>query len=300
MRKLSWIIGLVLIAVVVATGYLLWPRPSPREILERMVSQFQNAQTIQVDTVYTLEFPMLFDILGVMAEGGDSELGDRLQVVYQSPRRVSCVLGNEEDPIYERVCDGQNLYVRTPLINNAFKSPLPKDMDEEAFVKEFVSGPGCGIDLVAFSEEGFNLAQIKSVQAGLPRDNDWFASLAQPQGTWVLTVTTENEAISPFVLWVDRHSYLPRQAAVQVSSEWWEGEGDRPSPEQVYTQVLSTHVIVYGRVSIDRPIPEDAFAFYCPEDVEIIEVESLKDMDKAMREAILNTSGPSSDSEPSD
>ena len=145
---------------------------------------------------------------------------------------------------------------------------------------KYVPGPAGGVDIFTFAEKSFDLTDVKSARFGLPKGSDWLASLDRPAGTWVVTVEWRKEDASSLVLWIDKDTYLPRQAAIE-SRGWDElasGIGAEP--------VLMTHLLIYERVAIDEPIAEATFSMALPEDTEVIEVDSIEEIEPARQKAL--------------
>ena len=283
MRKLSWIIGLVLVAVVVAGVYLLWPRPGPRQILERMQATIRNAEALYIEGEYVFSEPTYSEI--DVAKTGMYKAVRQLRVAYQSPNRIYFYTRYEEGALLEAACDGQNAYLRNPPLKQVVKSPAPENLrkvrvPEARDYGALFAWPSLMLDIWSFLQEAFDLADPKSVRTGLPAGSDWLASLDHPVGTWVLTVNSRDETASALVLWVDKDTYLPRQAAMEVRG--W----DDSHPGIEGETVLMTHLQTWEHVLINEPIPEEIFSMELPEDVQIIEVHSVEEMGPAWDEVM--------------
>jgi len=284
-RKLKWIIVVALVPVVVGT-YLLWVHVAPPAVLGQMLARFRTADTIQVEGEYFFDMPIFAALAAALAPdkpGQADDLKDRFQAAYQSPNRVYFRLGDEEKAIVEAACDGENMYLRTIPLEQVFKSPASEDLQKlraQTDMDKYVPGPSGGVDLFIFAEKGFELTDVKSARFGLPKGSEWLASLNRPPGTWVVTVEWRNEDASSLVLWIDKDTYLPRQAAIESRGleEFASGIGAEP--------VLMTHLLIYERVAIGEPIAEATFSMALPEDTEVIEVDSIEQIEPARQKAL--------------
>ncbi len=286
MRKLNWIIVVALVPIMVGGTYLLWVHVAPRDVLGQMLARFRTADTIQVEGEYFFDMPIFAALAVALAPdkpGQADKLKQRFQAAYQSPNRMYFRTGDEEKAIVEAACDGENTYLRTIPLEQVFKSPAPEDLQKvraQTDMDKYVPGPSGGVDVFTFAEKGFDLTDVKSARFGLSKGSDWLASLDRPPGTWVVTVEWRNEDASSLVLWIDKGTYLPRQAAIESRGleEFASGIGAEP--------VLMRHLLIYERVAIDEPIAEATFSMALPEDTEVIEVDSIQDIEPARQKAL--------------
>ncbi len=291
-------ISAIIVLAIVAIG--IWAimnmtRPDARELVQQAVAKYQNAEQIHVESTMSYEMSM-------GEQQDEAELSTTAWFV--RPNRMFYETGDEANRT-TAVSDGESLYLALDfgMFPGAIKLPAPEtlaDMPLDRLSPSAATGMQTFKlpDVASIVSGAFDMETLGAIEYGIAEGNDWLSSLEAPEGTWVLTIQSENGPA--MAVWVDRRQRVVRKyaalvdydAVVAATPEIEEQIQTLPEErQQAITQMETRLVADVQTVELGQAPPENTFTFEPGEGTEVVEAQTIDEGVQKLMEAMMGQQG---------
>ncbi len=301
-RVVGVIVAMLVLAAIVAIGIFAVPlllRPDAAELLSDTVSRYMSAEYLQSEGTMSLAMQM---------DGQSASNAVEMKFAWAAPNKVRY---SAQAGIFSSttVCDGTDMYMSINMFDAVLKMPAPAtlaDMPAEGMGGGLMGGvPAMKIpDARSLIAGDFNPDKLQAVRYGFDPEDEWLASLEQPEGTWPMTITVI-EGVD-VVMWIDRATHLVRQSAMSFDFEGLLAAMEQADPESEELESLrqgremmrsmlgdmTMRIVLHeDKTVIGEPPPEGTFTFTVPEGATVIEADSFEGaMEKLMAASLPDLS----------
>jgi outer membrane lipoprotein-sorting protein len=273
------LVVLVAIAAIALWYFMGGARPEARELLQQTVANYQQADQIHVESTMAYEMSM-------GEQQNDMEMPT--SAWFSRPNKMYFQAGNEMQQT-TAVSDGEHMYLEVGMFPGAIKLPAPASLAEMPLDNLSMSG-GAGVDtlklpdIASLLSGGFDVANLATVQHGIPAENEWLASLESPEGTWPLMIKPET---GPAVaMWIDKADKVVRKyaamidfdAMVESNPEIQQQLEQLPEERrQAVEEMVTRFEATVSTVELGQQPPENTFTYEPGEGIEVVEAQTIEE-----------------------
>ncbi len=210
-RQWPVLLGLLLAIVLPPLIWVGWMHFGPRLLLGQMAHKYASARALEITAT-------MREDLGLGGDNGPARYRRTVpfSLGYAAPNRYYCRAGEGSGRVVT-VIDGEVAFMAVARLSAVYRCAAPKRLPRvwPPLVGPPTVGAGGVADPLALVAGEADRAGVTRARFGVDPHQEWLRGIAGPPGAWALSVEQAGRE-GTVVLWIDRHTHLLRQAAVET------------------------------------------------------------------------------------